>query len=89
MLKDLIGPTHKWPNTIRKTFLSKKHMTNPERFKVTIFFLNNGVNPVLIKECYKIMFKFDRSANTQIDYLIKKYPSSKWKAWNVHLNKST
>lgn len=65
-----------------------KHLNNQDRFTITVFLLCNGINPTLIKTYFADCFKFDQSAWRQIDYLIKNYPTSNWKQWNVSQQKS-
>lgn len=85
---DLIGPSGDWPRQIRQLLFGGKHLNNSQRFQTTVFLLCNGVNPILIKAFYKDCFKFDDQANRQIDWIIKKYPTSKWMQWNVSQRKS-
>lgn len=81
-LLNQIPKSHLWPNAIRTAFF-KKHMTNTERFKVTVFFLANGISPHVILNAYRHRFNFDKSAYRQLEWIIKKYPTSNWKAWNI------
>ena len=78
---------HHWPVAIRRAFF-KSHMNNSERFKVTVFFLANGVAPYVIKNCYAHKFNFDASAWRQINWIINQYPTSNWTAWNIALQRS-
>lgn len=87
-VQNLIGRTHLWPQAIRNTLLTKPHLTNVDRFKVVIFFLCNGVSPQLIKSLLYSKFTFDQDAQRHIEYLITKYPTSRWTAWNIAMNKS-
>jgi hypothetical protein len=77
-----------WPDAIRIAFF-KRHMSNTERFKVTVFFLVNRVPPHVIKNAYEYKFKFDAQAWRQINWIINKYPTSNWKAWNLMERRST
>lgn len=88
-VRDLVGPTHKWPRSIQRTLLQQRHLNNQDRFKIIVFLLANGVAPHLIKALLNARFKFDQEALRHIDYIINKYPSSNWKAWNVAMNKTT
>jgi hypothetical protein len=81
-LISMLPKSYLWPNAIRTAFF-KRHMTNVERFKVTVFFLANGVPPHVIVNAYRHRFNFDKSAYRQVDWIIRTYPTSKWKAWNV------
>lgn len=85
--QDLIGPSGQWPRAIRPLFFARNHLTNRERFTVVIFLLANGVNPVLIREFFSEVFPGD-NWRYHVDYLIRRYPSSNWMAWNVALNRS-
>jgi hypothetical protein len=81
--------SHLWPRAIRNAFY-KKHMNNAERFKVTVFFLVNQVPPEILLNAYEFKFKdFDQQAWRQIHWIIKKYPTSKWKAWNLSERRTT
>lgn len=86
--QDMIGPQKFWPRSIRMCVYGKTHLTNQERFKVTVFFLANGLSPYQIKKFYEDCYKFDYSAIRQIEFIIKKYPTSNWKAWSIKANKS-
>ena len=68
-LLNMLPKSHLWPHAIRDAFYSK-HMNNKERFKVTVFFLCNGVDPELIKNAYQQRFKFDYEAWRQIVWVI-------------------
>lgn len=84
---DIVGPASEWPRGVLDIF-TKLHIKNKDRFTLTVFLLGNGLNPVVIKEYYAMAYAFDKSANTQIDYIIGKYPKSFWTTWNVHFKKS-
>lgn len=87
-LNDIVGPSHKYPNAIRKIIYEKKHIRNQDRFTVTCFFLANGLNPQVFGPWMMRRYKLDKAAGRQINWIINKYPTSKWKAWNVAHNKS-
>lgn len=87
-LLELLPKSNKWPEAIRKAFF-KKHMSNTDRFKVTVFFLENGIAPYVIKNCYEHRFKFDKSAWSQINWIINTWPTSNWTAWNCTLGRSS
>lgn len=87
-IRDLVGPTHKWPRAIQRLLLQQKSLSNPDRFKLIVFLLANGVPPPMIKALLNARFKFDQEALRHIDYIINKYPSSNWRAWNVAANRS-
>lgn len=84
---DIVGPIYKWPHSI-SGLLPKQHLNNQERFKLTVFLLCNGVNPEMIKAYFSDCYGFDAQAWRQINYVIKAYPTSQWKAWNVQENRS-
>lgn len=86
-LLNMLPKSHLWPKAIREAFF-KKHMNNTERFKVTVFFLANGVAPFLITKAYQKKFNFDKEAWRQINWIFQKYPTSNWTAWNVALGRS-
>lgn len=87
-LQDQIGNTILWPLEIQRCLLQKKHLTNQERFKCTVFLLCNGMAPWLIEDYYKFRYRFDKNAWRQIDYVIRKYPKSNWTAWNTSERRS-
>lgn len=78
---------HLWPKAIREAFF-KSHMNNTERFKVTVFFLANGIAPHVIVKAYAAKFTFDKEAWRQIHWVILKYPTSTWTGWNITLRRS-
>lgn len=86
-LNEWLGPQKYWPRTIRMT-LYKKHLTNQDRFKCIVFLLCNGVNPAFILPWFLATGRYDDSAVRHIKYVIDKYPTSTWKAWNLSENKS-
>lgn len=88
LLQDIIGPQKEWPRRIKNTIWQKSHLKNEDRFKTTVFFMCNGVNPYFIRAFYRHKYNFDRSAWNQVNYIIQKYPRSKWTAWNVAMKKS-
>ncbi|AXH73547.1 MAG: hypothetical protein [Doliovirus lythtis] len=88
LFEDLIGTKEHWPNAIFKVFFFKLKPSNSDRFKLTVFLLCNGVDPLLIQEYYAVAYLFTQHQQRQIRDIIKKYPSSKWTAWNVSERKS-
>lgn len=82
MLLSDFPKAHLWPEAIRTAFY-KKHITNPERFKITVFFLANGVAPFIIKGVFNEKYTFDKEAVRQVNWIINKYPTSQWTAWNI------
>lgn len=88
IIQDLIGPTRYWPASIRIDMLSKPVITNQSRFKIVVFLLCNGVNPITIREALNAFFKLDDDAKRHIDWVIKNYPLRKWKAWNIAMQMS-
>lgn len=63
-------------------------MNNSERFKVTVFFLQNGIAPHTIKAAYAHRFTFDKSAWMQINWVINNWPTSNWTAWDCTLGRT-
>lgn len=88
LIEDLVGPFSQWPHAIHRIFFTKLKPTNRDRFAMTVFFLCNGLDPILLKEYYDIAYIFDAEAKRHIDYIIKKYPTSKWTAWNIAMGRS-
>lgn len=86
---ELIGPSKLWPQQIRINMFGAKHLSNKERFQVTVFLLTNGISPYQIKQYFQDSFRFDRDAWRQIDWVINKYPNSRWTQWNVAMGRSS
>ena len=87
-LNDIVGPAHKYPHHIRKCIYEKKHLKNKDRFIVSVFFLTNGLNPHVWRPWMMRRYKLDNQADRQLKHIIKHYPTSNWKQWNVALDKS-
>jgi len=87
-IQDQCGPFHRWPSDIKSILLTgtpfSPHVKNTGRFSVTVFFLTQGMNPVLIREFWAENYPhFDRSAWAQIEWILRKYPTSNWTQMNV------
>lgn len=89
MLQEVIGPQKEWPFKLRKLIFGTKHWKNQERFIVTVFLLNNGCDPRMIRSLMLKKSRYDIPAQAQVDYVIKAYPRRQWTAWNVALRRST
>jgi len=88
-LIDIIGPGKFWPKALWNLVARKFHINNEQRFKLTVFFLCNGVAPHIINGFYRTRYrKLDNEAWRQIAYLIKAYPGMSWTAWNVYERRS-
>lgn len=83
-----LGPAKHWPDSIRRLLFGKTSLKNQERFKIVVFFLVNGISPDLIRRRWVPLYDFDSSALRHIEYIIEKYPSSDWMAWNVSEGRS-
>lgn len=85
----MIGHSNEWPRAIRKMLYANKHLNYRERFIVTVFLLENAVNPLdvtmLMRDLYIHM---DHSAVNHIASLIKAYPKSNWTQYNVSQKRS-
>lgn len=88
LFREHIGWEKDWPRKIRVLLLETRHLRNQDRFTVIVFLLANGIAPNIVRQYFDRCFSFDRSAWSQIDWVIKAYPTSNWKAWNVALQKS-
>lgn len=86
--QELVGPSKQWPRMLRTLIFANNHLNNKQRFTVIVFLLCNGVNKYIIKSFFEKCFAFDSEAWRQINWVIDKYPTSKWKQWNVSQNKS-
>lgn len=87
-LQEIIGPTHKWPNQLRDLILRSRHVNNQQRFIIIVFMMCNGVQPMVVRDFFGERFDLDKAAWRQIDWVINKYPTSRWTAWNVAMGKS-
>lgn len=87
-IQEIIGPEKLWPIAIKHLVYRAKHLNNVQRFKVTVFFLCNGLHPDYICGFYQSTFNMDAEAARHVMYIIKKYPTSRWTAWNIHLGRS-
>jgi len=83
--REVVGPTPKWPRKILNTYM-KKHYTNQDRFSIFVFLAVNGCFPPRIVQFFHATQNLDKSAVRQIDWLLHNW--SRYKAWNVSLNKS-
>lgn len=88
-LYEMLGPSHNYPRAIQKLIFQKPHLNNKERFTLVVFFMVNGIDPQKFVQFMFTKFNFDQDATRQILYLVRKFPNSKWKAWNVALQKTT
>lgn len=88
-IEDIVGDKDQWPRSIKNTFYTQLRPTNRDRFTMIVFFLNNGLNPVIIREYFQMAYVFDQDAWRQINYIIAKYPTSSWTSWNVSEQRST
>lgn len=82
-IEDMIGPLKEWPRALQNTMF-KLHWNNEQRFKMIVFFTNNGLNPEVQKEFLATM-RFDKSAIRQIEWIFKQFENgtAKWKSWNL------
>lgn len=88
LIEDLVGPKDLWPHAIFNTFWIKLQPNKSDRFKMTVFLLCNGVDPVLIKEYYSVAYIFNQKAINHVASICKDYPKSNWTAWNVAMGRS-
>jgi DNA primase large subunit len=88
-IEDIVGDKDQWPRAIKQIFYTRLRPTNRERFTMIVFFLNNGLNPVILREYFQMAYVFDADAWRQINHVITRYPSSNWTAWNISEQRST
>ena len=89
LIQDIVGHWRHWPRAVRDTFFINLKPTNRQRFAMTVFLLNNGLNPDTIREYYDLAFLFDAEAKRNMNYIISKYPTSNWTSWNISEGRST
>ena len=53
-LGDLVGPPCNWPHSIRKLMWKHGFLSYNERFRVVLFFFNNGCNPEVVLEWFRL-----------------------------------
>jgi hypothetical protein len=74
---DLIGDPLQWPEhicSVRRTKMCSKHVGHPQRFKLTLFLLSNGVPADIILDFYKANGSLrDESAERSVKALTKAY----------------
>lgn len=87
-IQDKIGPQKQWPIKIKAAMYGKKVLKNTDRFTITVFLLCNGLDPFWIKRFFDTQTPMDDSAKRQVNWIIEKYPTSRWTAWNVAMNRS-
>lgn len=88
-LYEILGPSHKYPRAIQKLIYEAPHLKNPDRFKLIVFFMVNGIDPGIFVPWMYSRFNFDHAAKRHILYIVRKYPDRNWKAWNVALQRTS
>jgi len=88
-LAQMFWRSHEWPNSIREAFYSR-HANNQQRFKIIVFFLNNGIPPDKVKWIMIEKFTLDKSAVRQIIWIIKAWKENphRWKYCDIDYRKS-
>jgi len=84
-IREIVGPTQKWPRRILITFM-KTHYSNQDRFSIFVFLCVNGMYPPRVVEFFDKTQILDTAANRQLTWLLQNW--TRYKAWNVSLNKS-
>lgn len=79
----VVGTLADWPRSLVPLVLDRRHLSNQERFTVTVFLLANGVPPDAVRHYFRFRFNFDVEAWRQITWVINNYPGSQWRAWHV------
>ena len=89
---DIIGPSQKWPKSVRKLFW-KKDWNHEQRFKVALFIYINGVNPLILFEWIHVYGNITSKAGwCHLKYLIElfeegiRYRNKYW-SFNVALGR--
>jgi len=88
-IEDIVGDKDNWPRQIKRTFYTVLRPNNQQRFTMLVFFLNNGLNPVILREYFQMAYVFDSDAWRQINWVITHFPNSNWTSWNVSENRTT
>lgn len=92
-VQERIGSSNNWPWAIKRVVYEKTHMSNPERFKVIVFFYVNGMPPYEIRWFFQELYGFDeegwRHVNWVIDNVQTKVLNNKWHAWDMTARQSS
>jgi hypothetical protein len=90
LVSSKIGPPRAWPRAISDiVFHGQEQLSRDEIFKVTVFFMANGLKPREIRQVSAALFP----ENSEIDekeqqYIMDEYPAAGWTAWNVKHSRS-
>lgn len=82
LIFELIGPFNVWPSTIA-TIFKNRTLTHKSRFTLSVFLLNNGLDPDLLIEWFKLKHKPNGKQLAHVKQIIKEFPSSKWTSYNM------
>lgn len=92
-LQEEIGSSKLWPWEIKRVIYGKKHLNNPERFKVLVFLYVNGLAKWKIKLFFTQLYVFDyqgwRHINYLLDHVQEKVINKQWHAWDIHAKQSS
>ncbi|UNI72627.1 MAG: replication associated protein [Avonheates virus SG_146] len=86
LLYDIIGSPNNWPSSIR-TIFNMSSLTHKTRFALCVFFLNNGVDPDLMYSVMCHRFHLTKKQQFHVKQIIKEFPDSNWKSWNLCLGR--
>lgn len=84
-IQEIVGPTKKWPRKVLFVFM-KPHYSNQDRFTLYVFLCVNGMFPPHVYNFFKQTQNLDKPAHRQLVWLESNW--TRYKAWNVSLNKS-
>lgn len=80
---DIFYPVNKWPPAMR-TLWWKPHKDNPERFRLFLFFWDNGIDPDLAANLTLLTSKSqDVAAWRHVRYLANKAANDPDKSWGA------
>ena len=88
-LGDLVGPPCNWPHSIRKLMWKHGFLSYNERFRVVLFFFNNGCNPKVILEWFHLRNMIDSKSYLELRALIKDLEAptettKQYYSWDLH-----
>ncbi len=86
LVEEIIGPLSHWSEKERVS-ISKSTLRNNELFSLVIFFLCNGLDPRLFTAPLIKHFKLSIKKRVDMQSIVRRYPDSDWKAWNIHEEK--
>ena len=88
-LQDLAGPACNWPHSIEQLMWKLGFLSYNERFRVVLFFFNNGCNPEIILEWFQFRNMIDSKSYLELRTLIKDLEApteitKQYYSWDLH-----